>query len=185
MAGRPHRELRARVVTWPPLRLARLGCERGSVAVVQAAGSQNRVEESWRLSAWISIARSRRWRFCRTGKSNRNVGSNWSTIVSPGSGERLPAMMKSSSKQPATTLLSKQYCTLRQTYGRRQPANGSRNRLCAREDRQDRCRRNGGRGKGNRRPPWSTNSNATVPSSPSSTSTLRERRSMSRKPFGS
>src|SRR5438309_564364 len=35
-AGRPDHELRARVVTWPPLRLARLRCERGSVDVVQA-----------------------------------------------------------------------------------------------------------------------------------------------------
>ena len=46
VAGRPDHELRARVVTWPPLRLARLRCERGSVDVVQAAGSQSRVEES-------------------------------------------------------------------------------------------------------------------------------------------
>jgi len=39
VAGRPFDELRARVVTWPPLRLARLRCERGSVDVVQAIGS--------------------------------------------------------------------------------------------------------------------------------------------------
>lgn len=35
-AGRPVHELRARVVTWPPLRLARLRRERESVDVVQA-----------------------------------------------------------------------------------------------------------------------------------------------------
>ena len=35
-AGRHDHELRARVVTWPPLRLARLRCERGSVDVVLA-----------------------------------------------------------------------------------------------------------------------------------------------------
>ena len=35
-AGRHDHELRARVVTWSPLGLARLRCERGSVDVVQA-----------------------------------------------------------------------------------------------------------------------------------------------------
>ena len=45
VAGRHDHELRARVVTWPPLRLARLRCERGSVDVVRARVLPNRNEE--------------------------------------------------------------------------------------------------------------------------------------------
>jgi hypothetical protein len=45
VAGRHDHELRARVVTWPPLRLARLRCERGSVDVVRARVLPNQNEE--------------------------------------------------------------------------------------------------------------------------------------------
>ena len=44
VAGRPDRELRTRVVTWPPLRLVRLRCERESVDVVFSTGSHYRKE---------------------------------------------------------------------------------------------------------------------------------------------
>ena len=75
-AGRLIDELRARVVTWPPLRLARLRREHGSVDIVQARWlPKKRWEESWRSSAWIFIARSRRRRSCRTGKSSGSNGS--------------------------------------------------------------------------------------------------------------
>ena len=82
-AGRHDHELRARVVTWPPLRLARLRCERGSEDVVQARWLPKKTwEESWRSSAWIFIAHSRKKASEKYGWLNR--------IVAVGVGHRFP-----------------------------------------------------------------------------------------------
>lgn len=52
-AGRPLDDgLRARAVIWPPLRLARMRCERGSVVAVLPASSRNRDEETGSCGLW-------------------------------------------------------------------------------------------------------------------------------------
>ena len=112
-AGRHDHELRARVVTWPPLRLARLRCERGSVDVVQARWLPKKTwEESWRSSAWIFIARSRKRRSCRTGRSSGSNGSISFTTASSGSGSRSRSRTRLSSRPPATAPPSSGSCDL-------------------------------------------------------------------------
>ncbi len=63
-AGRPlNHGLRARAVIWPPLRLARMRCERGSVVAVLPASSRE-IETNTRRQApcglldWTFIASS-------------------------------------------------------------------------------------------------------------------------------
>src|SRR6185312_3023389 len=60
VAGRLDHELRTRVVTWPPLRLARLRCERESVDVVHPTGSRSRmeVENAGGWTGYSSIVRA-------------------------------------------------------------------------------------------------------------------------------
>ena len=58
-------ELRARIIIWPPLRLAWVRCERGSVSVVLPIGSRDVQQENGGgtcgLSDWTSTAASRWW----------------------------------------------------------------------------------------------------------------------------
>ena len=88
-AGRHDHELRARVVTWPPLRLARLRCERGSVDVVQARWLP---KKRWRSHGdhrhgHSSLVRAGGVPARRAGRSGSN-GSISFTTTSSGSGSR-------------------------------------------------------------------------------------------------
>ena len=72
--------LRARVSSWPPLRLARLRCERVSVGVVPSQrfpiGDGRRGARDGRdTSAWMCTASSRNSRWSRTGWSATRAGS--------------------------------------------------------------------------------------------------------------
>src|SRR6476646_2157154 len=82
--GRPflHGGLRARVSSWPPLRLVRLRCERVSVGVVPSqrfptpSFGEGSITGWCAISEWMCIASSRSARCSRTGlvRDDGNIG---------------------------------------------------------------------------------------------------------------
>jgi hypothetical protein len=111
-AGRHDHELRARVVTWPPLRLARLRCERGSVDVVQARCSRRR-DGGVMAIIGMDIHRSfAQAAFLQDGQVKRSNGSISFTTASSGSGSRSRSRTRLSSRPPATAPPSSGSCDL-------------------------------------------------------------------------
>ena len=132
-------ELRARVVTWPPLRLARLRCERGSVDVVQARWLP---KKRWRShgdhrhghSSLVRAGGVPARRADQAGAAGR-TRSRSSRQVREDAVDRGRGRHRGHRQQRGCRA---DLAALRQARRRGEFANGSRDRLCASEDRQDR-----------------------------------------------